>query len=125
MLAPRSSFDLMASGIVFWSGIHLLAVESLFRKFGGVYSTLAQIGQEWVWGLIFIGLGLTGIVMTLWPRKPPFLPRLLARMSITFYFMTLVFNNLGNPTLPLSTATYVILALSGFWGIWRTHSSGR
>ena len=54
MLAPRSSFDLMASGIVFWSGIHLLAVESLFRKFGGVYSTLAQIGQEWVWGLIFI-----------------------------------------------------------------------
>ena len=123
--APWSNFDLLASLIAMLIGGYLLLRQDLFAHVGGVYGAMAQIGPEWAWGLLFLGLGVAGLMTVLWCVCPPFLWRLLARMGTAFCLLTFAFNNLSYLPPPLSSITYGLLSAWAIWGILRTKYSGR
>ena len=123
--APWSSFDLIATCIVFWLGFYLVASDGLFQRFSGVYNTLARFGDECVWGWMFIFIGATGILNVLWISVPSFGIRLLARMGVAFCFTSLALNNLGNNPPPASAITYSVLAVAALWSVYRTKPGGK
>lgn len=123
--APWSNFDLLASLITLLIGGYLLLRPDMFRQVGGVYLTMARVGPEWAWGVLFLGLGILGLVTALWCVCPPFLWRLGARMGTAFCLLTFALNNISYAPPPLSAVTYVLLSLWAVWGILRTKASGR
>jgi len=122
--APWSSFDLIAGSTVFWLGCYLLASPGLFDSYD-VYKVLARLGNETVWGTMFVFFGSFDLIVLLWYKKLTFAVRLLSRMGIAFCFTSLSFNNLGSVPPPESAITYSILALAANWSVLRTRSDGR
>ena len=122
--APWSSFDLIAGSTVFWLGCYLLASPGLFDSYD-VYKVLARLGNETVWGTMFVFFGSFDLIVLLLYKKLTFAVRLLSRMGIAFCFTSLSFNNLGSVPPPESAITYSILALAANWSVLRTRSDGR
>ena len=122
--APWSSFDLIAGSTVFWLGCYLLASPGLFDSYD-VYKVLARLGNETVWGTMFVFFGSFDLIVLIWYKKLTFAVRLLSRMGIAFCFTSLSFNNLGSVPPPESAITYSILALAANWSVLRTRSDGR
>ena len=50
---------LFAGGSLALWGLWLLSPFELFSAFGGVYSLMARVAPEWVWGAAFVAAGLT------------------------------------------------------------------
>ena len=123
--APWSSYDLLASLIVFGVGVFLWVTPQMFSHIGGVYQPMANVAEERAWGLLFIGCGLWGLGVTLWGRAPGFLCRLSGRMATAFCLLILAGNNVMNLPPPLSSVTYLMLSLWAVWGILRTRNHGR
>lgn len=123
--APWSSYDLITTSITFWLGLYLLLSPGLFKEFSGVYLVLARLGNEQLWGWLFVAFGMSGLLNVLWLTRPPFPVRLLSRMGIAFCLLSLAINNLGNRPPPASAITYSVLSLAALWSVWRTKTSGR
>lgn len=120
--APWANFDLIASAILVGSGSYLLASPTMFDRYGGVYHTLAQFSDEWVWGAMFLLGGVLSFLIVCWPIRPPFLFRLTARMMAAFCLTSFALNNLSSTPPPVSTVTYSVLALSALWAVLRTRN---
>jgi len=123
--APWSSYDLLSALIVSGIGLYLWLNAEIFQHIGGVYQQMADVATERQWGILFMGCGGFALIITLWCVAPPFLWRLSARMATAFCLLVLAGNNLLNFPPPLSTVTYLLLALWSVWGILRTQASGR
>lgn len=123
--APWSSLDLILSSATMWIGAYLLLSPNLFGHYGAMYGGLSVIGGEWAWGLGFLSAGLFGLWTVLWLGRPSFTIRLLARMVVAFFVLSLMLNNMAHRPPPLSAITYGVLSLASIWGIWRTKASGR
>lgn len=120
--APWSNHDLLSALIVFFIGLHLLVDQDLFGW--DTYLTMSQMASQFEWGVFFLGCGVYSLISTLWCQPPPFLVRLTGRMSSTFCFLILMFNNLSHSPMLVSTMTYTVLSLWSLWGILRTTNRG-
>lgn len=123
--APWSILDLLFSALISGIGLYLLLRPGLFNHIGGVYSLLARLGSEWLWGWIFLGCGSFSFVICLWCVRPAFGWRLLARMAIAFCLLSFALNNLSFSPPPLSVVTYGVFSIAAILGILRTKTSGR
>ena len=123
--APWSVFDLLASMIVSGIGIYLLLSPAMFLQIGGVYQAMAQLGNEQVWGTVFLLCGIFGFVVCIWIVRLSFYWRLTARMAVAFCLLSFALNNLNNCPPPLSTVTYGVLGVASLWSVLRTKTSGR
>ena len=123
--APWSNYDLLISLIVFGVGLYMLVCRTMFQHIGGVYAKMAQVADELTWGLLFVACGGISFAITIWCYAPGFLWRLGARMATAFCLLVLAGNNALHMPPPLSTVTYILLAIWAVWGILRTRSSGR
>jgi len=123
--APWSIFDLLGSLIISGIGLYLLLNPTLFQHIGGVYQSLANWGNERIWGTLFLLGGSFGFVVCIWIVRLSFYWRLMARMVVAFCLLSLVLNNLNYPMPPLSTVTYGVLGIAALWSILRTKANGR
>ena len=123
--SPSSNYDLSVSLILFGMGCYLALPNDLFLGFGGAYQALAELGPEWAWALVFSGTGLWGVLVTLWPDRPSYLCRFMARFWMVFCLLSLLMNNLSLSPPPLSAVTYFTITLVSVINLIRTRSCGR
>ena len=123
--APWSSYDLLAALIVLGAGLYLLTNPHMFEHIGGVYHAMAAVANEWQWGALFVGCGLLGMAGTLRGRAPAFALMLAGRMATAFCLLTLAGNTILSVPPPMSSVTYLCLAVWSVWSILRTRSYGR
>lgn len=125
VMAPWSIFDLLTSLIIQGMGVYLIGSPGLFLQVGGVYRGMASLGNESVWGVLFLLCGGFGFLVCIWIVRLHFLWRLAARMAVGFCLLSLTLNNLSYPPPPLSTIAYGVLGVASLWGVLRTKTSGR
>jgi len=77
-----------------------------------------------MWAWIFIGCGGYGLLIVLWPRRPRFILRLLARMAVAFCLLSFALNNLSSYPPPMSGMLYAVLAVFSIWSIVRIRCDG-
>lgn len=122
--APHSPFDLLGGSIAFGLGLYLIAAPDPFGRAHGLYGTLAAWADAPPWGFLFALCGAFGLTVAIWPERPPFGLRLLARMGVAFCLVAMAINH-GFSALPSdATVTYSALSAASVWGIWRTKSNG-
>jgi len=120
--APWSNHDLLVGISLFCMGIIFLVNAEQFQQLRAL-EYLRDLNYPW--GFIFLSTGLFNISVTLWCIEPPFLVRLLSRMSGAFCFLTLMLSNINFSALIPSTVIYSTIAIWSIWGILRTKVSGR
>lgn len=122
--APWSSFDLSMSVILILRGLYLIAGFSLLETTYSIYKPLAGFIGLWQYGWVCLIAGCVQFLMTLWPVRPPFEIRLLARMGVCFCFIAFSLNQISNIPPPVGFITHFILSLLSIWTVLRTSRKG-
>jgi len=122
--APYSIFDLAMSAGFLAMGLHLLLFPDLFSRFDGVYFPMRRVMDQAMWAWVFIGCGGYGLLLVLWPRRPRFILRLLARMAVAFCLLSFALDNLSSYPPPMSGMLYAVLAVFSIWSIVRIRCDG-
>ena len=122
--APYSTFDFSMSLAFVLMGGHLLMFPDLFTRFAGMYLPMQKVMSQSFWAITFLICGGYGLLIVLWPRRPLFLLRLLARMGVAFCLLSFALNNLSNSPPPISGMMYAVLAFISLWSIVRTRCDG-
>ena len=76
------------------------------------------------WGMVFLLSGVFSAGVVLWPFRPHFLLRVLARMLTAFCMLSFAMNNLANDPPPASAFFYSVMALFAIWAVIRTRCDG-
>ena len=105
-------------------GLHLLIFTDLFTRYAGVYYPMQRVMSQTQWATIFMMVGGYGLLVVLWPRRPYFILRLLARIGVAFCLLSFALNNLSSYPPPISGMMYVVLAFISLWSIVRTRCDG-
>lgn len=122
--APYSTLD-FAMGIAFvLMGLHLVLFPDLFTRYAGVYFPMQRVLDQGQWAVVLISLGGYDLIIVLWPRRPHFVLRVLARMSIAFCLLSFALNNLSNYPPPISGIMYATLSAVSLWSIVRIRCNG-
>lgn len=118
--APWANYDLIVASILCGVGVYLFSNPDMFSHYNKVYATLDRFGSPAAWGSVFVAAGIASFVIVAWPKQPPFVLRLLARMGSAFCLLSFALNNWGNVPPPVSTVTYSVLAAAAVWAVLRT-----
>ena len=128
MDAPWSSYDLAMGVILIMRGAYLIVgfttMELTFTYSSGNFRPLMGVLGLWSYGWTCLICGWIQILVVLWPTKPIFEMRLLARMGICFCFLVFSFNQISNVPPPIGAITHWILTLLAIWSVLRTRRSG-
>lgn len=122
--APWSVFDLALAIGVLSISVYLLLKPDLFAHFYGVYSPMSSYADQNHWGMVFLLSGAFSSGVVLWPFRPHFLLRVLARMLTAFCMLSFAMNNLANDPPPASAFFYSVMALFAIWAVIRTRCDG-
>jgi hypothetical protein len=122
--APFSLFDFIMSLCILFMGMHMLIAFDLFAQFGGIYARMNAVMSQPKWAVIFILCGAYSLFIVLWPRRPIFVLRLLARMALAFCLIAFALNAMLHHPPPASGTLVLILALFSLWSIVRTRCDG-
>lgn len=122
--APYSTFDFTMSVTLVFMGIYLWIVDDLFTRYAGVYLPMVRVMDQSYWCVTFFCCGLYGLLIVLWPKRPLFILRILARMAIAFCLISFALNNLSSHPPPISAILYSMLSLIAIWSIIRTRCDG-
>lgn len=121
---PYAIFDLALALSVGTMGGYLLYQTDLFGRYAGVYLPMTRYADQDHWAWLFVVSGALGVAVVLWPRRPPFLLRVLARMLTAFCVLSFALNNLSNAPPPVSAFFYGVIALFAVWAVLRTRCDG-
>lgn len=123
--APWSNFDLLTSIMIGLTGAYLLLPSKVLESHKELYGTLLNVASEDEWGWFFLVNGIIGFSIVAWCERPPFILRLMARMTIAFCLLSLFGNAANNAIPPPGSITWAVLSLGAVWGICRTSRHGR
>lgn len=122
--APWSSFDLTMGIILILRGMYLIIGFTVLEATYSVYKPLVGILGLWHYGWICFVVGSIQTMVVLWPSRPAFELRLLARMGVCFCFLTFSLNQISNIPPPIGAITHFVLSLLSIWSVLRTGRKG-